>query len=55
MACLAAGLEAFPVEKIACDLGSSLYYEQSSVNRPLALKKGRIEVPVGLGFGVEPL
>ncbi len=55
IASLAAGLEAFPVEKFACDLGSSMYYERTSVNRPLVLKDGRIEVPQGIGFGVEPL
>ena len=55
MACLAAGLDSFPVEEIACDLGSSMYYEHSSVNHPLALNAGRIEVPEGMGFGVEPL
>lgn len=55
MACVAAGLSAFPVEQLACDLSSSLFYQSSSVTEPLALEGGRVLVPRGAGFGVEPL
>lgn len=55
MATLAASLSVFPVEEIACDLLSSLFYEQPSVREPLRLQNGRVEVPMGSGFGVEPL
>ncbi|GJM27447.1 MAG: o-succinylbenzoate synthase [Cyclobacteriaceae bacterium] len=55
MANLAAGLEAFPVEEIAGDLGSCMYYKDSSVTNPLALSNGRINVPEGIGFGVSPI
>ena len=55
MANLAAGLSAFPVERIACDLPAIMYYEQSSIKHPLSFKAGRIEVPAGPGFGVEPI
>ncbi len=54
MACLAASLSAFPVEKIACDFPSSLFYTKSSVTSPLQLRQGRIEVPTKHGFGVKP-
>ena len=50
-----ARLSAFPVEKIACDLPACLFYERSSVTRPLELKDGRIVLPNRKGFGVEPL
>lgn len=55
MACLAAGLSAFPVEEIPGDLAANLFYENSSVKQPLALQDGRLRVPEGLGFGVEPV
>lgn len=54
MACLAAGLKAFPTEKIANDFPSSLYYTASSVTEPIPLVGGRIRVPTGPGFGVVP-
>jgi L-alanine-DL-glutamate epimerase-like enolase superfamily enzyme len=54
MAAIAAGLSAFPIETLACDLGAAMFYERSSVKQPLVLKNGRIEVPNGPGFGVEP-
>jgi muconate cycloisomerase len=52
---LAAALTAFPVERIACDVVASYYYEQSSITRPLDASGGRVKVPEGPGFGVEPL
>ncbi|MBX6315968.1 MAG: chloromuconate cycloisomerase [Isosphaeraceae bacterium] len=55
MACLAASLSAFPVERYACDLMGALFYEVSSVTPPLAFREGRVEVPKGTGFGVEPI
>jgi len=54
MACLAAGLSAFPVERIACDFPAVYMYERSSVVNPLQLRNGNIQVPQGVGFGVEP-
>jgi muconate cycloisomerase len=54
MASLAAGLAAFPVERIACDLLSSLYYETSAATEPLPLCDGKFIVPQGNGFGVVP-
>jgi muconate cycloisomerase len=51
---LAAALSAFPVEEFAGDFPSSLFYEASSIKDPPLLKNGRLEVPRGLGFGVEP-
>jgi len=54
MACLAASLSAFPVDRYACDLMAALFYEKSSVSPPVAFRDGGVEVPKGLGFGVEP-
>jgi L-alanine-DL-glutamate epimerase-like enolase superfamily enzyme len=54
MACLAASLSVFPVERCACDLMAALFYERSSVLPPLTFRDGQVEVPKGLGFGVEP-
>ena len=54
MACLAASLSAFPVERYACDLMAALFYETSSVTPPIVFRDGRVEVPTGPGFGVEP-
>jgi muconate cycloisomerase len=54
MATLAAGLTAFPIPQVPCDLGSSLYYTQSSLKEPLKLVAGELQVPHGVGFGVEP-
>lgn len=54
MACLASSLSAFPVERYACDLMASLFYDASSVTPPITFRDGRIEVPTGAGFGVEP-
>jgi len=55
MACLASGLSAFPVDKVACDFPAALMYERSSIREPLPMRGGRLEVPTGNGFGVEPL
>ncbi|WP_406698762.1 enolase C-terminal domain-like protein [Singulisphaera sp. Ch08] len=55
MACLASSLTVFPVERYACDLMAALFYEASSVTPPIAFHEGRVEVPTGPGFGVEPL
>lgn len=54
MASLAAGLSAFPIEQLACDLPASLFYVHSSVDKPLELIQGRVQTPVGPGFGVRP-
>ena len=54
MAHLAAGCSAFPVEEVACDLPACIFYEKSSVTPPLAFEHGRVAVPTGPGFGVEP-
>lgn len=55
MVCLAASLSAFPVERYACDLMAALFYARSSVTPPIALRDGRVELPQGPGFGVEPI
>ena len=55
MTALAAGLSAFPIEQFACDLPAILFYEASSVKKPLVFRNGRIELSAGAGFGVEPL
>lgn len=55
MASLAAGLSAFPVTQIPCDLLSSLYYQRPSVTQPLALQQGAFILPDGPGFGVTPV
>jgi muconate cycloisomerase len=55
MACLAAGLTAFPTESVPGDFQAALFYERSSVEAPLAFKDGRVEVPRGPGFGVAPV
>ncbi|MBA3710305.1 MAG: chloromuconate cycloisomerase [Planctomycetes bacterium] len=55
MACLAASNSAFPVDRIACDLPAVVFYRVSSLVEPLRFVDGCIEVPTGLGFGVEPL
>jgi muconate cycloisomerase len=52
--CLAASLSAFPVDELACDLMGSLFYAQSAVTPPIALKHGRVALPTGPGFGVTP-
>jgi len=54
MATLPAALAAFPIEQLACDLPGVLFYESSSVTRPLAFRDGRVELAHGAGFGVEP-
>jgi muconate cycloisomerase len=54
MACLAASLSAFPVERLACDLMGALFYEASYVTPPIVYRDGRIQVPTGPGFGVVP-
>jgi muconate cycloisomerase len=52
--CLAAGLSAFPVEEIACDLMGSLFYAESAVSPPIKFAEGRVALPTGPGFGVVP-
>jgi muconate cycloisomerase len=54
MACLAASLSTFPVDRLACDLMSALFYESSSVTAPIVYRDGRVKAPTGPGFGVEP-
>jgi L-alanine-DL-glutamate epimerase-like enolase superfamily enzyme len=54
MAILAASLSAFPVDRLACDLMAALFYESSSVTPPIEYRAGRVRVPTGPGFGVEP-
>ncbi|MFA9480310.1 mandelate racemase/muconate lactonizing enzyme family protein [Phycisphaerales bacterium AB-hyl4] len=54
MTTLAAGCKAFDVERWPGDFASSLYYTGSAVHELLALEDGRIAVPDGPGFGVEP-
>ncbi len=55
MAALASGLSVFPVEQLACDFQAVLFYERSSVTRPLEFREGRVQAPQGLGFGVHPI
>jgi L-alanine-DL-glutamate epimerase-like enolase superfamily enzyme len=55
MAGVAASLSAFPVEEIPCDFQAALFYEQSSIRQPMKLQNGRVPVPTGIGFGVEPI
>jgi len=55
MATLAGALEVFPVEEIPCDLPAAIFYEGSSLQSPLILQDGKVEVPRGPGFGVAPL
>ncbi len=54
MAALAAGCAAFDVERHASDFASALYYGESAAQPALELRDGRLRVPSGLGFGVEP-
>jgi muconate cycloisomerase len=55
MACLAASLSAFPLDRLACDLMAALFYASSSVTPPIRFQDGRVETPQGPGFGVEPV
>lgn len=55
MVMLAGGSSAFPVQQIACDLASSLYYAGSATTKPLRLEGGQLFVPEDPGFGVTPL
>lgn len=55
MVALASSLTAFPVEELACDLGSMMYYDTSSVKQPLTLRAGRMTPPTGIGFGADPV
>jgi L-alanine-DL-glutamate epimerase-like enolase superfamily enzyme len=55
MAAVAAGLSAFPVERFACDLPAAIFYERSSIGQPMTFANGRVGVPTGPGFGVDPL
>ena len=52
---LAASLSAFPVEQLSCDLSAGIFYARSSVMQPLELQDGRVKVPTGHGFGVDPV
>ncbi|MCE9590793.1 MAG: mandelate racemase/muconate lactonizing enzyme family protein [Planctomycetes bacterium] len=54
MVALTSSLSAFPVWELACDLGSSLYYDASPVRPALTLRHGEMTPPSGPGFGVEP-
>ncbi len=54
MICLASSLSAFPVETHACDLMASLFYRESATIPPMRMRDGRVEIPKGPGFGVEP-
>jgi muconate cycloisomerase len=54
MVTLAASLKAFPVDRLACDLGSSLYYDASPTQPALTLQAGCMKVAMRPGFGVEP-
>jgi muconate cycloisomerase len=55
MAAIAAGLSAFPLDEIPCDFQAALFYERDSVTQPMKLENGRILVPTGTGFGVDPI
>jgi len=55
MVTLASSLTVFPVEDLACDLGSAMYYDGSAVRPALPLHRGAMATPAGVGFGVEPL
>jgi L-alanine-DL-glutamate epimerase-like enolase superfamily enzyme len=52
--CLAASLSAFPVDRYACDLMGALFYAQSSTTPGIKFEGGRVSLPQGVGFGVEP-
>ncbi|MCC7191978.1 MAG: hypothetical protein IT444_04260 [Phycisphaeraceae bacterium] len=54
MATLAGALSAFPVQRLACDLPGAMYYGQSSTTPALTFRDGCVELPRGVGFGVEP-
>ncbi len=54
MATLAAGLEVFPVEQIPCDLQAAVLYADPVSAHPDRYANGRVTVPTGTGFGVEP-
>jgi muconate cycloisomerase len=54
MATLAAAIDTAGPQPFGHDLGSSLFYQRSSVTQPLKLQNGRLRVPTGPGFGVEP-
>ncbi|HYF52054.1 MAG TPA: enolase C-terminal domain-like protein, partial [Planctomycetota bacterium] len=55
MLAVAAGLSAFPIRELACDLSAAIFYERSSLKEPLVFKNGEVAVPARPGFGVEPL
>lgn len=54
MAMLAAGHSAFDTPRYANDFIAPLYYPESSTKEPLTFRAGRLTVPRGPGFGVEP-
>ncbi len=54
MACLAANHSSFPIEQIACDLPAATLFQHSAITSPIAFHDGRVGVPQGAGFGVNP-
>ncbi len=52
--CLAASLSAFPVDRFACDLMGAMFYKESAVEPPIVFDHGRVQLPIGPGFGVTP-
>ena len=56
MGALAGALRAFDTTHFAGDFASSVYYERSSITRPLPLEAGCLVLPeAGAAFGVEPV
>jgi muconate cycloisomerase len=55
MAAIASSMSAFPVEEVPCDFQAALFYDRASVKAPMKLEHGRVGVPAGMGFGVEPI
>ncbi len=55
MICMAASLEAFPVERLACDLMAALFYDRSDVRPAIEFRNGKVKTPTGMGFGVAPI
>lgn len=55
MAAIASGLRAFPVQRLACDVMSSLFYRWPTTAPALEIRDGSLIMPRGAGLGVEPL
>lgn len=55
MVSLAAALSAFPSERLASDFPGGFFYPNSSTKPDLTLSSGRVFVPTGAGFGVDPV